>query len=394
MDEVQLSTAASALQRIHESVPNSQHSEALQCSVWQVAGSPAFRVPPSFNLPSWILDRGKDEEYFSRLPPAMMVALVAVSLRAPHKWDVERITAVRAVLHRVGSPNLLWAQLVMAVFDRFVGDSFRIPDYIKHMIKIQPNDPTDMIRKKELHREEYLWLLSTLSELRTDGWLTWERPFLIGICLAILLDHAPKWDYINSPDIVLLDAVVTLIALSCAPYSVNRLNILTSSREHPWLLLNIRNPNLIGILLEGPLSRHDKQLTSLLFLGLYALIYRDSVPLAVQYFTMITAEGNLPLYASALTAIAPSMNDAGLSAIGRMLVAAQEQDLASIIGDSMHYEERTFQEELLNSYDHRIGANENPDPNIFAILLLLSKHLPSDTIRRLQNVDFGLKIPG
>jgi hypothetical protein len=86
MDEIQLSIAASALQRVHDSVPNSQHSESVQWSVWQVAGSPALRMPPLFNLPSWILDKGQDEEYFSHLPPAMVVSLLAVSLRTP--WYV------------------------------------------------------------------------------------------------------------------------------------------------------------------------------------------------------------------------------------------------------------------------------------------------------------------
>ena len=51
VDEVQLSTAASALQRIHDSVPNSQHSELIQQSVWQVAGSPALRMRPLLKLP-------------------------------------------------------------------------------------------------------------------------------------------------------------------------------------------------------------------------------------------------------------------------------------------------------------------------------------------------------
>jgi hypothetical protein len=54
MDEIHLSTAASVLQRIHDSAPNSQYSEALQWSVWQVAGSVTLNTPPLFNLPSWI----------------------------------------------------------------------------------------------------------------------------------------------------------------------------------------------------------------------------------------------------------------------------------------------------------------------------------------------------
>ena len=392
MDEVQLSTAASVLQRIHESAPNSQHSEALQWSVWQVAGSATLQVPPLFDLPSWILDRRNDEEYFSRLPPAMLVALVAVWLRARRTTAMGRIAIVRDVLQRVDNPNVPWAQLVIAVFDRLL--DIWVPSYnIKTLMQTQSSDITTMIRRKELPREESLWLLSTLSELCSEGWLTRQEPFLIGICSAMLLGDAPKWDYFNPPDIVLLEAVVTLAAVSCCPARTNRLHILTSSREHPWLLLNIRNPTLIGTLFEGTPSEHHKELISLLFLVVYALIYRDSYPLAAHYFTIITTKGDLPLYTSALTAIAPAMKDAGLSAIGRMLVAPQTQEMTPIIIDSMFYKQRTVQEDLLRSYDRLLGVSENPDPNILAILLMLSKHLPSDIIGELQGLNLELKNP-
>ena len=82
VDKVQLSAAASALERIHDSAPNSQHSEALQWSVWQVAGSATLRVPPLFNLPSWIRDKWDDDEYFSDIPLSMLIALGVVWLRA------------------------------------------------------------------------------------------------------------------------------------------------------------------------------------------------------------------------------------------------------------------------------------------------------------------------
>ena len=68
VDELQLSTAASALQRIYESVPNSPHSQLTHQSAWQVAGSPALRLRPLFNLPSYVIDRGNDAEHFARLP--------------------------------------------------------------------------------------------------------------------------------------------------------------------------------------------------------------------------------------------------------------------------------------------------------------------------------------
>jgi hypothetical protein len=391
MDEVQLSMAASALQRIHESAPNSQHSEVLQWSVWQVAGGATLRIPPLFTLPSWILDRGNDVEYFSRLPQAMVVALVAVSLRGPRKWDVERIMAVRAVLQRVGNPKVPWAQLVIAVFDHLLLLNMWVPRYIENMIQAESIDLTSMIRRNELHREEYLSLLSMMSELRSEGWLS--REFLIGICLEMLLGQAPNWNCINPPDIVLLDAVVTLAAISCSPDEANRLNILTSGREHPWLLLNIRNPALFARWFEDTPPDYHKNFISLLFLVLYALIHRQSYPLAVQYFTIITAKADEALYTSALTAIASSMSEDGLSAIGRMLVEPQAQELTSVIYDSTFYKEPTVQGELFKSFDHQLGASENPNPNIFAILLILSKHLPSYTTQRLQNRDLELRNP-
>jgi hypothetical protein len=379
-DEVQLSTVASALQRIHESVPNSQHSEALQWSVWQVAGSPALRIPPSFNLPSWILDRWDDEEYFSNLPPAMLVALGVVSLRTRRQAAVIRTITARAILQRVDNPKLLWVQLLKLGFDYEYG-------------RLLESNIKSIIRGKELHRDESLWLLSTLSELLIDAWLPEKAPFFIGICLEILLSHVPKWNYDTPPDIVLLEAVVTLASISCSPNPADRRNILTSSRELPWLLLNTRNTNLITTLFEGTHSDHHKQLISLLFLVVYALICRDSYPLAVQYFIIITAKSDLPLYTSALTAIAPSLRDRGLFAMGRMLVAPKTRELTSIISDSMHPESLALPGEPLTDYDHQLGASENPDPNLFAIFLILSQSLFPRETGALQGLDLELENP-
>jgi hypothetical protein len=62
MDEVQISIVASVLHRSHESAPNSQQSEALHWSVWQVAGSAALNTSVLFKLPSWCFERMDDEE--------------------------------------------------------------------------------------------------------------------------------------------------------------------------------------------------------------------------------------------------------------------------------------------------------------------------------------------
>ena len=311
LDEVQLSTAVLALQRIHDSAPNSQHSEALHWSIWQVAGSATLSTPLLFDLPYWVL-WGKDEEYFSRYPPAMLVALLAISLRAPEKSQARCMTTVRDHLQRMGISNVPWAEVVVAVFDHL--DSSYWYCTIQHKRQIESN-LTTVTRGKELPTEELLWVLYTLSELHSEWWQKEKRPFLIGVCLAILSDHAANWDHFRYPATELLEAVVTLAAMSCSPRSAHRLHILTSSREHPWLLQNLRTPALFANWFEDTPSDYHKQLVSLLFLVIYALMCRESYPLAAQYLTVITAKGDFPLYTSALTAVAPDMKAHGVTGV-------------------------------------------------------------------------------
>jgi hypothetical protein len=383
MDEVQLSTASSALRRVHDSAPDSQHSEALQSSVWQVTGGAANCIPPLFNIPSWILDRGY--EYISRLPPATLTAWLVILLRSRRKID---ITTVRAVLRRKGNSEDPWLHLLVEVLicrlDYIVWDD-------EQMRLADVNSLIGIIKRKELHRNQYLWLLSTLSELRSRGWLSWKKQVFIGICLPMLMESATEWPLGNPPDIVILEAVATFSVISCTPDRTNRLNILSSSREHPWLLPNIRNPNLISTLYEHTPSDDHEQLTSLLFLIVYALMYTESYALAVQYFTTITSKGDLPLYASALTAIAPSMTEGGLCAILRMLVAPQAQQLT--LGVKLYsypFAPPDTLEEIFDNYDKWLGISEIPDPSIIAILLVLSNHRPPSVGRRMQkqNIDF------
>jgi hypothetical protein len=388
-DEVQLSTVASALQRIHDSAPNSQHSEALQWSVWQLAGSATLNTPPLFGLPYWIIERANDEEYFSHRPPAMLVTLLAVSLRGAYRWQVYHMTIVRGLLRRMEISNVSWAQVVLAVFDHDI--YFWNPSDIEHERQTE-SKLTDVTQTMELPTEESLWLLSMLSDHRSEGRRE-KEPFLIEICLAILSNHAPKWGDDHYPDIVLLEAVVTLAAMSCSPQYDNRLHILTSSREHPWFFQNLRTPALFTNWFEDTPSDYHKQLISLLFLVVYALICDGSPPLAVQYLTVITAKGDLPLYTSALTAIAPAMGNHRLSAISRMIVAPPTQELTPIIHHSMLDGERFFQEELLKNYDFHLGASENPDPNFLAIVFMLSKHVSSDAVEGLKSVNLESKNP-
>ena len=374
VDEVQLSTAASALKRIHNNAPNSQHSFALQSSVWQVAGGTAHPFPPLFNLPSWIFDKEKSAGHFSHLPPATLDAMVTISLRTGGIREARDITsgAFRRCMTDSEDP---WAHVIIKVSDYIHHHPWSSDDkHIQWMAQMVYNDFTNMMRRKQIHKEECLRLLRTLSELGSRG-MSRDTPFIIGICLPILMGHATKWDWRSPPDILLLEAVVT--AISCTSDFANRRNILSSSRDHPWLLLNIRNTNLICTLYEGTPRYYHKQLTSLLFLVVYALMNRLSRALAFQYFTTITAKGDLPLYASALTAIAPSMTEYGLYTFGMALVTPRTESIRPIFdGDFPGWDSPV--EELFNSYDERLGASGNPDPNIFAFLLVLSKQPQSD----------------
>jgi len=387
LDNVNLSIAASALHRIHDSAPNSQHSEALHLSVWQVAGSTALRVPPLFDLPSWIRNKLDDEEYFSHLPPSMLVAFVALSLRSSINLDFRNTRIICAVLGPVGNIKGAWAQLVIAVFNycdtAILRQDCRMP--------IEHEELTSIIPGKELNIEEFAWVLSTLSELCCEESLQQQAPYLIGICLEMLLDRFPPYAFIlmTTSDLKLLEAVVTLAAISCSPNLGNRRNILTSSREHSWSLPTMRNPALFGNWFEGTPPECHKSLISVLFLVVHALVLRQSYPLAHQYFAIIISKGDFPLYTSALTALAPVIGDAGLLAIGGLLVA-QTQELTSVTIRSTSYPDYTVLKELLKYYDRHLGASENPDPNLFAILLALSKQLPSSAIGRL---DLELKNP-
>jgi len=390
VDNVQLSIAASALHRIHESAPDSQHSEALHWSVWQVAGSTTLRVPPLFNLPSWIRNKLDDKEYFSRLPPSMLVALVAVSLRSRIKLDCNNTHIIRAVLGPVGNIKGPWAQLVIAVFHYYESSIF----WQSFGMPMGDHELTRIIPGKKLDSEESLWILSTLSELCCEQSLPADAPYLIGICLKILLNHFPSVDDLIffDVDMKFLEAVVTFAAISCSPNFGNRQHIVTSSREHPWLLPNTRNPALFGNWFEHTPSICHKPLVSVLFLVVYALLQRPSSTLAHQYFAIITAKGGFPLYTSALTTVAPAIGDAGLLAIVGLLVA-QTQESTSVTIRSMPYPDYAVLEGLLQNYDRHLGASENPDPNLFAILLVLSKQLVDWEVRQLEELNLELKDP-
>jgi len=114
VDEVQLSTAASAFKRIHDSAPNSQHSLALQSSVWQVAGGTGHPFPPLFRLPLWILDIKNREEHFLHLSPAILAAMATISSRACRTEVVPGSTPRAGGWHMPDSEDP-WAHVMIEV---------------------------------------------------------------------------------------------------------------------------------------------------------------------------------------------------------------------------------------------------------------------------------------
>ena len=117
LDEVQLSTASSALQRIHDSVPNLPHSESIFQSVWQVMSGPNPYELFIGNLPFWIFSRVGDKEFISRLPPDFVVVLKAAVVDLRHSDYME--DAIRLVnTHRaVCNTQDPWFQITHAISD-------------------------------------------------------------------------------------------------------------------------------------------------------------------------------------------------------------------------------------------------------------------------------------
>ena len=389
IDTIQISIASSALKRIHDSVPNSEHSEALQWSVWQIAGNPTLCIPALFDLPSWVIKKVGDEEYSSRLPPTMAVTLLAAFLRTPRAAkDLYPFFEFRSVLSLMEISKGHWARVVNAAFDHLTlmcSNDPRIPTEPDVPVTPAESDVLpNTIRRAELQGEECIWLLNTLSCLHSARWDRQEKFSVIDICLAVCSSQAPKWDFDSGPDVLILEAGLTLVAISRSPDRTYRLDILNNSRIQPWLLPNLRNPELIRGLVEDTPPRYQKQLFTLLFTILYALILRRSQALAEQYFAIITANGDFPLYTSALTVAAPIIGDVGLYAITRALVATWTRRITP--GHS--YTRRITvgkRLELLAGYDDQLGGSQNPDPNFLAILFLMSKDFVQWEAEAFQN---------
>ena len=392
MDGIQLSIAVSALQRVHDSVPNSQHSESVLWSVWQVTGSPALRTPPLITLPPWIIDDGQDEAYFLRFPLSMVVSLLAVSLRTPS--HVQSITSARRVLQRVDYPMTPLARLVIAIFDHFLDKSVGGPRFKNtewwFWEQPQSNDLPAFMEWADLRLEDSIWLLNTLSDLCSHESGSYMHPFSVRLCLAILSEQSRKWTLRTTPDIGLLgllETVITLVTVSKSDSTAHKKNTLINSRQHPWLLSNIRDPGCISSLMEGPPHTCHKELISLLFIVLYGFMAQGSYLLIDQYVSIIAANTDFTLCASALTAVAPSISD-GLIHLGGILLICYTHDVPSVAADPQTFLSLS-QTLMFQIYDGHLGGSETPDPNFLAMLLLLESY----DIEGLRRLSLKLKNP-
>ena len=339
-DEVQRLTAASVLERIHNSAPDSSQSELLHWSVWQVAGSTTIRVPPSLIMPQWINDRLSDPEYVSRLSPASISALLAVNMRAKFPLSLES----SLLLSHFSNVRESWSKLIRALLSR---------------------EATNMIKLTEMNNEEFIWILDTLSE--------WSIAFdditdHIETGLAMVLARSSQWFISSYEDAIIFEAVVTFAALLFSKNQSYQREILARSRQHPWLLPNIRDPALISRMFEDADSRYHTQLISLLFLVYHYLKSSGSGILAARYFTIIAAKGDLSLHFSSLVMVAPAMPPSDIFRIVGFLVATQAE-----IGNGVH--QGLDLDGIFKAYDKQLRVGQTPDPNVLATLLLVSKDL-------------------
>ena len=261
-----------------------------------------------------------------------------------------------------------------------------------HLKSKEPIDLINILQKFQPQDGDSIWLLNTLSALHCDGLVLLH---VSKICLTILLHQTPRWNQKTPPNIMLIEAVVTLAAISCSSNETYQRKTLANSHHHPWLLLNLRNPELIDRVIENMDHNSREELISLLFLVLYGLLLRGSKALAVRYLAIITAKCDFASCASALTVIAPALGNDAFFAIGRSLMARQTQFLTPEVDVSMSDPPRIGLNHhgLLDSYDLLLGVDRLPDPGILAILLLLSKDLGPSVKQRLQGTDLELRNP-
>ena len=261
-----------------------------------------------------------------------------------------------------------------------------------HLEPKEPKDLLNILQKNQLQDEEAIWLLNTLSALHCDGLVLLH---VSKICLTILLHKAPKWNQKTSLNVMLIEAVVTLVAISCSSNETYQKKTLTNSHRHPWLLVNLRNPELISRMIENINHSSWKELISLLFLVLYSLLLRGSKALAVQYLSIIMGKCDFVLRASALAVIAPALDGDVFFAIGGSLLAPQTQSLTQKVNASMSDPPQIglSLHDLFDRYDCLHDVSQFPHPESLATLLLLSKKLGPHVEQQLQGTNIELKNP-
>ena len=149
---------------------------------------------------------------------------------------------------------------------------------------------------------------------------------------------------------------------------------LTNSHQYPWLLVNLRSPEVISRMIKNTNDSSRKELISLLFLVLYGLFLQGSKDLAERYLAIITKKCDFLSCASVLVVIAPALGDDVFFAVGGSLLASRTCD-------------------LLKNYALQLGVSQFPDPESLAILLLLSRNLRRYVRQGFRDTNLKLKNP-
>ena len=370
LDSVNLNVGTSALARIHNKAPDSQHSEALQWSVWRVAGAPTIRISPLLNMPGWIKDRYQDSEYLSRYSSASLCALAAVILRTG--GPIHGSSNAEGIFARLVDSTEPWHIAVGTIYPLWL----RVRS-VKWNGPLTTEELSSLIPMNGLRAGEYVWVLDMLSEQCTLLEQT-DAHGILEICLEIISARALGW--VKWPpvpvDAILADAVVTLAVITLSPDLVSRQRIFAENRRHPWMLSSLRGPALISRVIEDPSSEYRTQLIRLLFLLFFYLLRRGSVVLAIEYFEILTSNSDFPLCTSALAATAPVIRYVEVFFIAKLLLAPQERRSDLILSYSRFYPEDSFRG-VFDAFDNHLGAGEVPDPILLATLLVFSKEVPN-----------------
>ena len=192
LDEVQLSTSSSALERIHN-MPNLQLGESIQQSVWQVLSVRTNGVV-RLEIPFWVFSRVDDIEFISRLPPEIVVFLKASMVLSDLKyymWDIDKIVETQRAVCNSQDPGFRIMHAILDLLpnrDHFPGHlSLDHPSLdnanVRHILRIDtllcealPSSPElnalrdELVSSLKFHNPENIGQIARLHTRRKYFW--------------------------------------------------------------------------------------------------------------------------------------------------------------------------------------------------------------------------------